>query len=65
MMKIIDLNLDDYIWFIEPGTSISYPATVTKLVYNDDKPYAEVLVGQHKVRIDDSYQIAPGERVSE
>ncbi|AVQ36605.1 hypothetical protein [Staphylococcus kloosii] len=63
-MKIIDLNLDDYIWFIEPGSNISYPATVTKLVYNDDKPYAEVLVGQHKVRIDDGCQIALGERVS-
>lgn len=63
-MKIIDLNLDDYIWFIEPGSNISYPATVANLVYNDDKPYAEVLVGQHKVRIDDSYQIALGERVS-
>ena len=63
-MNIRDLNLDDYIWFIEPGTNISYPATVTKLVYNDDKPYAEVLVEQHKVRIDDSYQIALGERVS-
>lgn len=64
MMKIRDLNLDDYIWFIEPGSNISYPATVTSLVYNDDKPYAEVLVGQYKVRIDDSYQIALGERVS-
>lgn len=64
MMKIIDLNLDDYIWFIEPGTSISYPATVTNLVYNDDKPYAYVKVGEYQIKIDDSYTIALGERVS-
>lgn len=63
-MKIRDLNLDDYIWFVEPGTSLSYPAIVTKLVYNDDKPYAEVFVGEHKVRIDDKYMIALGERKS-
>jgi hypothetical protein len=64
MMKIIELKKYDDIWFVPPNSEISYPAIVDELHYNDGEPYAYVKVGEYQIKIDDSYTIALGERVS-
>lgn len=61
-MKIRDLNINDYIWFKAPNSTISYPAIVTELIYNDDEPLAIVKIGNRTDTIDDSYDFAIGEK---
>lgn len=64
-MKIIDLDLDDEVWFIYPQGSISYPGIVKQLNWNlekDSKPTAIIDIAGNDVEIDDTYQIAIGRK---
>ncbi len=58
-VKVHELNKDDDIWFKASEHNTSYPAIVVDLIddFKSDYPKAEVMVGTHKVYIDDTYQI--------